>query len=111
MTSPLLSVQNLNKVFPAGTVALKNVSFQVDAGEFLVVIGLSGSGKTTLLRCLNRLIRPTSGEIYFQGSQIQNLEGRAVHQIRRDIAMIFQQFNLVPRLKALDNVLTGHLAS
>jgi phosphonate transport system ATP-binding protein len=111
MTTPLLSIRSLNKTYSGGTVALRNVSFDVEAGEFLVVIGLSGSGKTTLLRCLNRLLKPTSGEILFQGTAIENLEGRAVFEVRRDMAMIFQQFNLVPRLSVLENVLAGQLAS
>ncbi|HSA99855.1 MAG TPA: ATP-binding cassette domain-containing protein, partial [Anaerolineales bacterium] len=60
----MLKVENLTKVYPNGTQALKNVSFEVQDGEFLAVIGLSGSGKSTLLRCINRLIEPTSGKIY-----------------------------------------------
>lgn len=82
--------------------AVKNVSFDVQEGEFLVIIGLSGSGKTTLLRCINRLLAPTSGSIL--------LKGQSVDQVRREIGMIFQQFNLVPRLSVLENVLTGQLA-
>jgi ABC-type phosphate/phosphonate transport system ATPase subunit len=59
----LLSIEHLTKVYPSGTVALKDVNFTVNDGEFLVVIGLSGSGKSTLLRCINRLIEPTEGRI------------------------------------------------
>ncbi len=62
----MLKVENLTKVYPNGTQALKNVSFEVKDGEFLAVIGLSGSGKSTLLRCINRLIEPTSGKIYLE---------------------------------------------
>jgi len=61
----MLRVENLTKVYPNGTQALKNVSFEVKDGEFLAVIGLSGSGKSTLLRCINRLIEPTSGKIFW----------------------------------------------
>lgn len=109
MSRPLLTVSGLGKTYPNGTQALKNVSFTVNEGEFLVVIGLSGSGKTTLLRCLNRLMDPTAGEIHFKGRRTDDMTGRDVRDVRRRIAMIFQQFNLVPRLTALENVLTGRL--
>ena len=66
----MLKIENLTKVYPNGTQALKNVSFEVKDGEFLAVIGLSGSGKSTLLRCINRLIEPTSGKIYWDGQDI-----------------------------------------
>lgn len=103
----LLKVRGLGKTYPNGTVALKDVSFDVREGEFLVVIGLSGSGKTTLLRCLNRLLEPSTGEITFDGQDVRSLP---ITRVRAQIAMIFQQFNLVPRLTALTNVLSGGLA-
>jgi len=59
----MLEIRNLTKIYDDGTVALRNVDFKVETGEFLVIIGLSGSGKSTLLRCINRLIDPTEGEI------------------------------------------------
>lgn len=111
MNTPLLTVRGLGKTYPNGTQALRGVNFSVREGEFLVVIGLSGSGKTTLLRCLNRLIDPSEGEIVFQNRHVENLKGADQLAVRKDIAMIFQQFNLVPRLSALTNVLTGQLAS
>lgn len=66
----MLEVRHLTKVFPNGTVALRDVSFTVADGEFLAVIGLSGSGKSTLLRCINRLIEPTSGQVIWNGIDI-----------------------------------------
>ena len=105
----ILRVKNLTKVYDDGTVALKNVSFEVEAGDFLVVIGLSGSGKSTLLRCINRLIAPTEGEIWFQDVNMASIEGRQLRQARRQIGMIFQQFNLVRRSSVMTNVLTGRL--
>ena len=105
----LLKVQNLTKVYDNGTVALKNISFDVKKGEFLVVIGLSGSGKSTLLRCINRLIDPTEGEIWLNERNIAVVKGKELRLIRRQIGMIFQQFNLVKRSSVLTNVLTGRL--
>lgn len=106
---PLIRVRDLSKIYPDGTAALKNVSFDVYEGEFLVIIGLSGSGKTTLLRCLNRLIEPTHGEIWFGDTNVTSMPARALRGLRQQIGMIFQHFNLVPRLSARTNVLTGSL--
>ncbi len=110
MSETILSIKNLSKTYDNGTQALADISFDVKKGEFLVVIGLSGSGKSTLLRCLNRLLDPTSGQIFFHGKNIENTKGRAVFSVRKKIGMIFQQFNLVPRYSVLTNVLTGKLA-
>jgi phosphonate transport system ATP-binding protein len=105
----ILRVKNLTKVYDDGTVALQNISFEVQQGEFLVVIGLSGSGKSTLLRCINRLVTPTEGEIWFNEVNMAAVKGRQLRQARRQIGMIFQQFNLVKRSSVLTNVLTGRL--
>lgn len=111
MSEPVLSVQNLVKTYPNGVQALKGVSFDVRKGEFVVVIGLSGSGKSTLLRCLNRLHDPTSGEIYFGGRDVAKIQGDEVRSLRKQIGMIFQHFNLIPRHSVLSNVLMGSLGS
>jgi phosphonate transport system ATP-binding protein len=103
----MLVVENLTKVYENGTVALKNVSFEVPDGEFLVIIGLSGSGKSTLLRCINRLIEPTEGRILWNGKDITQANDAEMRAIRREIGMIFQHFNLVERSSVLTNVLTG----
>jgi phosphonate transport system ATP-binding protein len=105
----MLRVQNLTKVYPNGTVALKNVSFEVKDGEFLVVIGLSGSGKSTLLRCINRLIDPTEGAIYWDNTEITAARPTELRHLRRHIGMVFQQFNLVKRSSVMTNVLSGRL--
>jgi phosphonate transport system ATP-binding protein len=105
----MLEVRNLTKVYDDGTVALREVSFSVEQGEFLVIIGLSGSGKSTLLRCINRLIEPTEGQILWEGQDITAADPEALRKIRRRIGMIFQQFNLVRRSSVLTNVLSGRL--
>jgi phosphonate transport system ATP-binding protein len=105
----MLKIENLTKVYPNGTVALKNVSFEVPDGEFLVVIGLSGSGKSTLLRCINRLIEPTEGKIIWDGTDITAASTAELRSIRQHIGMVFQQFNLVKRSSVMTNVLTGRL--
>lgn len=105
----MLRIENLTKIYPNGTQALKNVSFEVADGEFLAVIGLSGSGKSTLLRCINRLIEPTSGKIYWNGVDVAAAKGSEIRKIRRQIGMVFQQFNLVKRSSVYTNVLSGRL--
>ena len=105
----MLRIENLTKVFPDGTVALRNVSFEVKEGEFLTVIGLSGSGKSTLLRCINRLIEPTDGRVIWDGVDVTAADGKELRRIRRQIGFIFQQFNLVRRSSVLINVLSGRL--
>jgi phosphonate transport system ATP-binding protein len=105
----MLRVEHLTKVYPNGTQALKDVSFQVEDGEFLAVIGLSGSGKSTLLRCINRLIEPTSGKIIWNDIDITAAPASELRNIRRQIGMVFQQFNLVKRSSVITNTLTGRL--
>ena len=105
----MLIVENLTKIYPDGTKALDDVSFTVEDGEFLIVIGLSGSGKSTLLRCINRLVDPTDGRIVWNGKDVTAAAGQELRLIRREIGMIFQHFNLVRRLSVEKNVLTGRL--
>ena len=105
----MLTIENLTKIYADGTRALEDVSFTVEDGEFLIVIGLSGSGKSTLLRCINRLIDPTAGRIIWNDQEISTASGQELRMIRREIGMIFQHFNLVKRLSVEKNVLTGRL--
>jgi len=107
-----LVVEHLTKVYARGDVlALDDVSFSVQRGEFLVIIGLSGSGKSTLLRCINRLIEPTAGRVLLDGIDVTAASGRELRELRKRMAMIFQQFNLVRRSSVLTNVLSGRLGS
>lgn len=105
----MLKIEHLTKVYPNGTQALQDVSFEVADGEFLAVIGLSGSGKSTLLRCINRLVEPTSGKVIWDGVDVTAASGTELRRIRRRIGMVFQQFNLVKRSPVITNVLSGRL--
>jgi phosphonate transport system ATP-binding protein len=106
---PVLRIERLTKVYGDGTRALSDLSFDVAPGEFLVIIGLSGSGKSTLLRCINRLIDPTAGRVFFKGQDVTAAAGPELREIRRKIGMIFQHFNLVRRSPVVTNVLCGRL--
>ena len=105
----MLKIQNLTKIYDGKVLALDDVSFEVNQGEFLAIIGLSGSGKSTLLRCINRLIEPTKGQIIWNGISITSASQDEMRYIRRKIGMVFQHFNLVSRSKVITNVLSGRL--
>ena len=109
----ILEVENLRKSFDQLEV-LKNISFSLERGEALSIIGSSGSGKTTLLRCLNFLETPTSGKIVintedgqrvlFDGSDLQQLSDAEIRRNRLHLGLVFQSFNLFPQYTALENV-------
>jgi len=105
----MLQIEHLTKVYDDGTIALRDVSFEVAEGQFLAIIGLSGSGKSTLLRCINRLIDPTEGRILWNGEDITAASEEEMRRIRRRIGMVFQNFNLVYRSRVITNVLAGRL--
>ena len=107
--APLVVIEHLVKVYRGGTRALDDVSLEIEPGEFVVLIGLSGSGKSTLLRCINQLVEPTSGKIYFDGVEVTEMSGARLRRVRRRIGMIFQQFNLVRRSSVFSNVIAGRL--
>ncbi len=90
------------------TLAVNNVSFSVQAGETFVIMGLSGCGKSTILRCLNRLIDPTLGNVILDGQDITKLSLRELRQVRQTkMAMVFQQFALLPHRTVLQNAVYG----
>ncbi|WP_104668416.1 phosphonate ABC transporter ATP-binding protein [Ensifer adhaerens] len=89
--------------------AVKSVDLEIPRGQMVGIIGRSGAGKSTLLRMINRLVDPSDGAIRFDGQTVSSLRGAALRTWQRDCAMIFQQFNLVPRLDVLTNVLLGRL--
>lgn len=113
--SALISVEGVTKSFPGGAsrsggsagatvTALDDVSLEVAEGEVFGIIGRSGAGKTTLLRCLNLLERPTSGRIVFDGTDITALSSEQLRPLRREIGVVFQQFNLLGSRTVRDNI-------
>ena len=104
----MLRVSNLHKSYGEET-ALSEVSFEVAGNEIVAIIGPSGAGKSTLVACVNRLVEPTSGTISLDGTEITSLSGSALRETRRDIGMVFQEYNLVERLTVMENVLSGRL--
>ena len=108
MSAAALRVSGLTKRYGDHAV-LHDVSLSIAPGEFVVLFGPSGSGKTTLFRCIGRLVPIETGEIHLGAAPLHALQGRALLRARRSIGLIFQQFNLIRRTDALDNVLTGRL--
>ena len=106
----MLEVRSVTRMFGAKA-AVDNVTFTVDGPSFVGIIGRSGAGKSTFLRLMNRLIDASSGEILVDGRDILGLTGRAVRDWQSNCAMVFQQFNLVPRMDVASNVLHGILNS
>ena len=102
----LLHVENLHKRYKK-VHALRGVNLQVTNGETVVVMGPSGCGKSTLIRCVNRLIEPDEGCVIFNGSELTGLNPEKLRRIRPSIGFVFQHFNLIQRLSALDNVSLG----
>ncbi|MGO4105243.1 phosphonate ABC transporter ATP-binding protein [Leifsonia sp. YAF41] len=96
--------------YPNGVIALNKVSLDINAGEMVSVVGLSGSGKSSLIRTINGLVPITSGSLEVGGHQLQSARGRELRQLRGEIGMIFQSFNLARRTSVLNNVLVGRLA-
>jgi phosphonate transport system ATP-binding protein len=105
----MIAVQNLRKVFPNGHVALEDVSFTVQSGEVLCVIGRSGAGKSTLLRCINGMLSATEGRVTIDHVEVTGASEAEQRQLRQRIGLVYQEFNLVERLSVLRNVLVGRL--
>lgn len=105
----MLEVKNISKVYKNGgvdTVALNQVSFKIDKGEFLAIIGPSGSGKSTLMHILGALDIPTSGEYILNGINVEEMDDNELAKIRnKEIGFVFQAYNLLPRNSALKNVM------
>jgi putative ABC transport system ATP-binding protein len=108
MVQPIISTKHLSKVYHAGKIevlALRNVSFQIEPGEFVSVVGPSGSGKSTLFYVLGGLTHATSGSVYIDGVDFATLSDAERTRMRKSkIGFVFQKFNLLPTLSAIDNI-------
>ena len=110
----MIEVKNLTKSLPNGRKLLDGISFKVNKGEFVGILGPSGAGKTLTLRCLNGLLKPDRGEVIVQdefgkGHDICKISKRELRRVRQRIGVIFQGYHLVKRLSALENVMIGRL--
>ena len=105
----MLTISNLEKVYPTGTKALTGVGFTVSEPQVVAIIGPSGAGKSTLIRCINRLVEPSRGVVKLHDTDIISLGRRDLRRARRRMGMIFQEYNLVERLTVMENVLSGRL--
>ncbi|SDX56633.1 phosphonate transport system ATP-binding protein [Marininema mesophilum] len=105
----MIEIQNVSKVYPNGTIGLKNINLSFEKGEFIVIVGRSGAGKSTLLRSINRLHEISEGDIQIDNRSITSAKGQQLRSIRRDVGMIFQNFNLVRRSTVMRNVLSGRV--
>ncbi len=105
----MIEVAGLRVVLPPDVVAVDGVDLVIRPGEFVVILGRSGAGKTTFLRALNRLVEPTAGDVRVGGRAVTGADPATLRALRRQIGMVFQQFNLVRRASVLDNVLAGRL--
>src|SRR2546429_9415327 len=105
----MIEFKNVSKTYPNGVKGLTNINLKIENGEFVVIVGISGAAKSTLLRSINRLNEISDGEILIDGKSITHANGSSLRRIRRDIGMIFQNFNLVNRSTVLRNVLSGRV--
>ncbi|MFN8371318.1 MAG: phosphonate ABC transporter ATP-binding protein [Anaerolineae bacterium] len=105
----MLEVKDLRVVYPNGNEAIKSISLRANRGEIIAVVGRSGAGKSTILRCINGLQPSTSGQVILDNEDITAMSQAQLRQARRHIGFIWQEYNLVERLPAITNVLTGRL--
>ncbi len=103
----MIVFDHASKVYPNGTVGLKDVTLTIQDGEFVAIIGRSGAGKSTLLRAVNRMHDITEGTLTVEGVNVSTLKGKELRRFRRGIGMVFQCFNLVTRTTVIRNVLSA----
>ena len=106
----MIKFENVSVTYPGGVEALKDLDLEINEGDFLIIVGLSGAGKSTLLRTINNLVKPSNGVVFLDNKDITNANKKQLKQMRSEIGMIFQTFNLVNRSTVLKNVLTGRLS-
>ncbi len=100
----MIHFYNVTKEYPNGVKAVNDVTLRIKRGEFVFLVGASGAGKSTITKLIFREEKPTSGQIFFDGRNVLRLKGREVVAMRRKIGMIFQDFRLLPRKTAFENV-------
>jgi len=105
----MLETEDLGKTYPTGDEALSDVSVRIDGREVVAMIGPSGAGKSTFVRCINRLVEPTTGSVHLDDTELTALDDDGLRDARRNIGMVFQEYNLVERLTVMENVLSGRL--
>ena len=104
-----LTIRGLSKAYVLGKPVLQGIDVTVAAEGITAIIGPSGTGKSTLIRCINQLVEPTAGQILFEGRDLARLRGVELRHARRQIGMVFQEYNLVERLTVMENLLCGRL--
>ena len=107
----MIKFSNVTKVYPNGTVGLKDVNLSIEDGEFVAIIGRSGAGKSTLIRAINRMHPVNEGTLTVDNVDVCRLSNKELRHLRRRIGMIFQSFNLVTRTSVMNNVLTAFVPS
>lgn len=105
----MIRFTNATVVYPGGVTALDNLTIEIEDGEFVVIVGLSGAGKSTMIRAINGLVPLTSGTLEVNGKEVTQLDRAGMRELRSQVGMIFQGFNLVDRTTVLNNVLMGRL--
>ncbi len=103
----MIKFEHVEKIYPNGVHALKDINLEINSGEFISIIGLSGSGKSTLLRTINRMHEVSDGKILIKGEDISKYKGKDLRNFRHKIGMVFQSFNLIDRDNVLNNVLVS----
>lgn len=106
----MIEFKNVDVTYPGGLKALKNVSLTIETGELVVIVGLSGAGKSTLLRAINGFVPITAGSVKVDGIEVRGADAKTLRELRSNIGMIFQTFNLVNRTTVINNVLMGRLS-
>lgn len=103
----MIKFEHVSKTYPNGVKGLQDINLEIQDGEFIGIIGMSGAGKSTLIRTINRLNDITEGQLTVDGVEISGLKGKSLRQYRRKVGMIFQSYNLVPRISVIKNVLSS----
>src|SRR5574337_1433834 len=105
----MIKFENVSKVYPNGTRGLEDVNLEIQQGEFIGIIGTSGAGKSTLIRTINGLNNVTEGTLMVNETNVAQLKGKALREFRKNVGMIFQSYNLVPRVSVIRNVLSSRV--